>query len=281
MNIHDPEGLQCPDFVPTIEVEGGTIFLTCKQNHRQSIASMIERLIGMLDEMDGDPDIEVTEDEEPYLGWPNAGQPVSLEMCDDREQDNADWEPWLGAAERHPMSVETIACGVLQPRSGALHHVCCKSQEDWAAGGGDDREDEDEREDGNDDEFSSGWANEGSQATLRSDDEREPELGWTDHIDQTKAGEQDADCWMTPDGEPLLGWCENAGKGIAEGEPANECDGLAFNGDGQRKASELLCAVKPRRKPNLTYGEIAHKLPDGTIMRTFVASTDSRALSRA
>jgi hypothetical protein len=39
----------------------------------------------------------------------------------------------------------------------------------------------------------------------------------------------------------------------------------------------LLRAVKPRRKPCLTHGEIAHQLPDGTIMRTFVASGDSRS----
>jgi hypothetical protein len=104
----------------------------------------------------------------------------------------------------------------------------------------------------------------------------EPSLGWTEEADQERRQER-IEGWLAEDGEPLLGWCENAGMGMTEGEPADECNGLVFNGDGQLQAREALRAIKPRCKPSLTYGEIARQLPDGTIMRTFVASSDSRA----
>jgi hypothetical protein len=232
-NFIDKAKQAVPEASPALVNADGVFFLTFSADDRAGIATTIERLINMLDDMDGDENLEIGEDEEPYLGWPNAGQPARLQMCDDRELDD---------------------CG---------------------------------DEHGGDDEFTLGWSEANSLTGHLSagayglhDGEMEPSLGWTEEADQERRQER-AEGWLPEDGEPLLGWCENAGKGMTEAEPADERDGLVFNGDGQDQASELLRAVKPRRKPNQTYGEIAHELPDGTIMRTFVASTDSRALSRA
>jgi len=145
-----------------------------------------------------------------------------------------------------------------------------------------DLEEEPDHEDGGDDEFTLGWSESDSLighltgGTYGSrGGEMEPELGWTEEVDQVRRQER-IEGWLAEDGEQLLGWCENAGMGMTKDEPVDECGGLTFNGDGQQQASEALHAVKPRQKPKLTYGEIAHQLPDGSIMRTFVTSADSR-----
>jgi hypothetical protein len=226
-----------PEAAPALVNAGGVFFLTFSADDRIGIATTIERLINMLDNMDGDENLEATGDEEPWLGWTPGG--TSAIFPDVRSDDDREF-----------------AC-------------------------------EDEGADTGDDEFTLGWSEANSLTGHLSagayglhDGEMEPSLGWTEEADQERRQER-IEGWLAEDGEPLLGWCENAGKGITEGEPADERDGLVFNGDGQHQASELLRAVKPRLKPNLTHSEIAHQLPDGTIMRTFVASTDSRALSRA
>lgn len=102
---------------------------------RRAIEDEIERLIGMLDQLDGEPDMEEPGDMEPWLGWTDRG-PSALnrhEPYDDREredehyEDGGDNEPWLGAPEWHP--------------SGHLWDGHTRgSQLDWAAGGSDDRE---------------------------------------------------------------------------------------------------------------------------------------------
>lgn len=51
-------------------VEARGVFFLTLSNDRATIAYTVERLIAVLDQMGGDPDIEITEDEEPYLGWP-------------------------------------------------------------------------------------------------------------------------------------------------------------------------------------------------------------------
>jgi len=83
---------------PEIQRRDGTLFFACPDTDRTAIATSIERLIDMLDAMDGDPDLE------PYLaGWERTGG-------DDREGDldangypglsegdgNSDDEPSLG-----------------------------------------------------------------------------------------------------------------------------------------------------------------------------------------
>ncbi len=60
--------------------------------NRRVVEDEIERLIGLLDGIDGDENLEATGDDEPSLGWPNAGQRPRPEMSDDREVDNSDYE---------------------------------------------------------------------------------------------------------------------------------------------------------------------------------------------
>lgn len=62
------------DRLPTLEIDGGTIFLTMKENDRLSIATTVERLIDMLDAMEPDFDLEETGDDEPSIGWANSQQ---------------------------------------------------------------------------------------------------------------------------------------------------------------------------------------------------------------
>ncbi|MBD0416134.1 hypothetical protein [Oryzicola mucosus] len=88
MNIHNPEGMQVPDFIPTFDSEGGFIFITIKESHRLALETTIERLINMLDDMDPDPDLE------PYLAGSYGDD--REEVCedegaqDDREEVNED-----------------------------------------------------------------------------------------------------------------------------------------------------------------------------------------------
>ena len=56
-------------------------------------------------------------------------------------------------------------------------------------------------------------------------DDDEYELGWTEHVDQRKAVIVDQNTWNHPEGEPLLGWCENHGKGVMLCEPADDREG--------------------------------------------------------
>jgi hypothetical protein len=115
----------------------GVFFLTIDKRDRQSIATTIERLINMLDDLEDDPDLEPSEDSEASLGWTDRGP--SAVCCnlpgfpefsrgpanDDREMDTADNEPWLGSSDTPWPS----------------------SQAAWGRGGSDDREGDDERED--------------------------------------------------------------------------------------------------------------------------------------
>lgn len=67
----------------------GRIASGCDHLTRTLIAIEIERLIGLLDALDGDPDFEPDTDGEPWLcAWGLVGDPG-----DDRERDTADDEP--------------------------------------------------------------------------------------------------------------------------------------------------------------------------------------------
>ncbi|RFC66730.1 MULTISPECIES: hypothetical protein [Mesorhizobium] len=61
---------------------------------RKKLVATCEALIALLDEIDGDENVEGTADEEPLLGWPDGGQRPTAEMsCDgDREADDCDLE---------------------------------------------------------------------------------------------------------------------------------------------------------------------------------------------
>ncbi|MBL8579552.1 MAG: hypothetical protein JNK47_20295 [Mesorhizobium sp.] len=66
----------------------GVFFLTVDGKDRASIATSIEKLINMLDDMEPDPDTE------PALGWTSEGQGAADDS--DREHDDADLERTLG-----------------------------------------------------------------------------------------------------------------------------------------------------------------------------------------
>lgn len=57
---------------------------------RQWLGDEIDRMIGMLDALDGDPDFEETGDDEPSLGWPEQVglAQIPLAATDDREEEN-------------------------------------------------------------------------------------------------------------------------------------------------------------------------------------------------
>lgn len=81
---------------------GGVFFLTLSKDDRAGIAYTVERLINLLDDMDGDENLEHGADAEPWLGWTAVG---NLGVKDDREDDGDDLEhggddePWLGTTE--------------------------------------------------------------------------------------------------------------------------------------------------------------------------------------
>lgn len=210
------EGLSLHE--PLFSKEGDFLFLTLKDNDRIAIATTIERLIDKLDAMDTDCDLEDTGDDEPSLCEKIAPQGEV-----DLEADHCDDEPWLGS---HEIQFERIdyhyAHSTLTPSAAPLG-----SQASWASGGDDDREYEDEREDGCDDEKTLGWSEEDTARGVAgfASDDQEPSLGWTDHADQTHVGQHDPRVWWVEDGEPEFGWCENAGMGIAAGEPCDDREG--------------------------------------------------------
>ncbi len=67
-----------------------------------AIGDALDTAIATLDAMDA-PGMDREDDgtAEPWLGWID-GKPVLSDSHDDREHDAADWEPMLGAPERHP-----------------------------------------------------------------------------------------------------------------------------------------------------------------------------------
>ncbi|KKB12386.1 hypothetical protein VE25_07490 [Devosia geojensis] len=121
----------------------------CPRPDRRSIEAEIERLIGLLDKFDGDPDLEEAGDLEPSLGWPALGPqqfgraPQSLD--DDREEDNADCEPSLATPEaKSPPGMLRMSGDPESWLGGHLSgfHVRTNqlSQLGWAAGGDTDAE---------------------------------------------------------------------------------------------------------------------------------------------
>lgn len=81
-----------------------TILLALNAHDRLQLATTIERLINLLDDLERDPDLEPDADGEPTLGFPDAhgrgAQPldprialsdIELDDCDD--EDGGDYEP--------------------------------------------------------------------------------------------------------------------------------------------------------------------------------------------
>lgn len=56
------------------------------------------------------------------------------------------------------------------------------------------------------------------------------ELGWTEHIDQSKAGKVKEGTWNHPEGEPEMGW-SGVGTGWRDGDSMDDREG-----DDEREA---------------------------------------------
>lgn len=120
-------------------------------------------------------------------------------------EDGADSEPWLGWSGNGSLSLMGVT---------------------------DDREQECEDEGAQvDEEYSCGWSNEGSQGGLNAGPEAEPELGWTEEIDQTRNNEQDPNAWLCQDGEPDLGFVGH-GTGHRPGETTDDREGNLDDREG-------------------------------------------------
>jgi hypothetical protein len=182
---------------------------------RRSIEDAIERLLALLDRMEGDPDLEANGDEHD-ASWPEG-------------------------------------------YTGASFGVACEDDED-----------------GHDAEADKADA--------------EPELGWTEEINQTTS-------LLVRDGgaeggEPFLGWPETCGQGQDEydagSKPAPGIDpagdvidgpSLDFRGDGHPLAKKELRKAKPRKEPRMK-GERTRVLQTGELFRTFIPE-DSGYVFRA
>lgn len=84
--------------------EAEKLGIIAKVNHRANIEACIEDLIGILDFMDGDENLEPDNDNEPSLGAPEKIQqsdwysPISADACDteiedENDEDGGDTEP--------------------------------------------------------------------------------------------------------------------------------------------------------------------------------------------
>lgn len=164
------------------------ITLTLNPGDRLTLSTTIERLIGLLDGMEADPDIE----------------------------SNGDAEPWLGASERHPEPSR-----LKERKSDSAMH----SQETWASGDAADQEDacedegaqcDDEGAHDTDVELSLGWENEGSQEEYSGglNGDHEANLGTTEEFDQVRRLETALGYVAAGEAEPDLGWAETHGRGI-------------------------------------------------------------------
>jgi hypothetical protein len=129
---------------------------------RRRIEATIEHLLSILDQFDGDENLEDGADHEPWLSSGAADHKTAWrdDRGDDRELDTADdedggdMEPTLGAPEKHPRSEERhLWAGVYDPRllepgTWPVRRVREASQEDWADGRRGDHEREVENEHG-------------------------------------------------------------------------------------------------------------------------------------
>jgi hypothetical protein len=155
-----------------------------------------------------------------------------------------------------------------------------------------DLEEDADREEGADAEFTLGWSEADSLIGHLTgggygsrDGEMEPDLGWTEEVDQVRRLET-AGGWHWEDGEPDLGFV-GIGSGWRTGETTDDREGgdereldlaevadgpAMFDGGGYANARQMLVKIGPRfRKPeSKIIGERCHVLADGTIFRTAV-----------
>jgi hypothetical protein len=102
---------------------------------RRRIEATVEHLIALLDQYDGDPDIEGSlAGYEPWM-YSDGVAACDIELDDSDDEDGGDLEPVLGAPENHPNSWEFLQFGVVCREPGRLRVIPEKSQEHWADGG--------------------------------------------------------------------------------------------------------------------------------------------------
>lgn len=162
--------------------EDGVFFLTLNSQDRLSIATTVERLIGMLDALDGDPDIEANGDERDQ-SYPHGGQKTDqpyedAEDGEDWEADFADDEPELGAPENHPTKPSKG-----RPAYGKDARVLEADQSHWSQG--------------IDGEASLGWGEHGPlAANAETGDDREHDMSddepWLGALERHVDGDQTA-----------------------------------------------------------------------------------------
>jgi len=222
---------------------------------RRAVEDEIERLIGLLDGMDGDENLETTGDDEPSLGWPNAGQRPTLGMSDDREVDNSDYEDGADNEPELGWTEEIDQQRRLQTIPG------------WKA------------EDGEPDlgfiGHGTGWTGEAVY-----DDDRED----VSEDEGADIQAQPHDAMDEGNDEPTLGRLETIHQGAASYSGKVEGQGypLHFDSDGYSIGKRLLKRIgadgfvhTSPALPIAEYREIAETLPDGTVMRSIVSKMDS------
>jgi hypothetical protein len=157
------------------------LFLTVNTRSRLEVATSIELLIGLLDDIDGDPDLEDGSDDEHSLSGAVAvgaavvldvdGKPeYDLEADDSDLEDDGTAEPSLASPECHPRC--TLPGDVFMARGfTGVDRERGASQERWAKGSRSDGE-QDPGEEPEDDPAENGIGDADGLA-----DDREPDLG--------------------------------------------------------------------------------------------------------
>lgn len=172
-------------FQPKAIADGGVVILMLDRRDRIGLATTIERLINLLDAMDGDPDLE------PAIGGFLGGGTAH----DEREADYWAADDRCGFADCEPSHGWTSDGRGTEGLNGHAY-------------------DDDESEEVSDDEYSLGWESGESQAGIgHLSKDYEADLGTTEEIDQVRRLVT-LNGWTGQDDEPALGWAESHGKGI-------------------------------------------------------------------
>ena len=231
---------------------------------RRSIEDEIERLIGLLDGLDADADLEDAGDAEPWLGWPNGYQIATPDMScdDDRELDEAS-----GFGDAEGMAVDMQG----EPDLGWTEEIDqerrLQAMPGWMA------------EDG---EPELGFVGHGAGWTGEAvyDDGRE-------EVCEDEGADIQAqlhDAMDEGNDEPFLGRLETIHQGAGSYSGADDGQGnpLHFDGDGYSIGKKLLKRIDAdgfvRTAPALPIAEFhehVETLPDGTVMRSIVSKMTS------
>lgn len=259
-----------PISIPRLAEAGGVFFLSLAPNDRAGIAYTVERLINLLDAMDGDENLEATGDEEPSLGWPSLGiqqldvkgriLPGALPLDDDREQDNADWED---GADDEPALGWTLA-GDFGSGATALTDECEDVCEDEGA--------QDDREPDVDGEPFLGWSEDQSMHGCIPTGNEFPS--------DTEVGDLTFDGDGTVAARKVLRNLQSVRPDIEQEYVGGFCtgswtalkvDGLTISSGKNREkvGPDEVTILRPGVAMIGGYRETAARLPDATVVRAF------------